>query len=47
VQEIYVSTSIPIDAGVIGEQAETLAGDQMRRVREQHFDAGSDRDSHR
>jgi hypothetical protein len=31
-----------IDAGVIGEQAETLAGDQMCRIREYDFDAGPD-----
>jgi len=29
-----------IDAGVVRQQTESLAGDQVRRIREQDFDAG-------
>ena len=41
-QEIYISTTNVIDARVIRQQAEALTGNQMRRIREQNFDAGPD-----
>jgi hypothetical protein len=31
-----------IYAGIVGEQTDTLAGNEVCRIREQHFDAGPD-----
>jgi len=39
-QEVNVSSSLSVDAGVVGQQTETFTSDEMCRVGKQHFDAG-------
>ena len=46
-QEIDITATEVIDPGMVREQAETFAGNQMSRVGQQHFNTGPDLDRRR